>query len=75
MIHAHLSSSGIEIDGVLYVPAIEAGRESGLTGDYIARLARSGRIPARRLGRNWYVDQHAMREKKLRSPGPNPSLA
>jgi hypothetical protein len=42
----------IIFDGKLYVSAHDAARIVGVTGDYIARLAKSGQIPARRLCRN-----------------------
>jgi hypothetical protein len=35
----------------------------GVTGAYISRLAKAGRIPAPRLGRNWFVDREAVRTR------------
>jgi excisionase family DNA binding protein len=51
----------IFLDGKVYVSAHDASRTVGVTGDYIARLAKAGRFPARRLGRNWFVDREAVR--------------
>ena len=53
----------IIFDGKVYVSAHDAARAVGVTGHYIARLAKAGRIPARRLGRNWCVDREAVRTR------------
>lgn len=36
--------------------ASEAAKAFGYTGDYVARLARQGKIKAGRIGRQWFVD-------------------
>lgn len=54
-------SQEIIFDGRAFISAQDAGREIGMTGDHIARLAKAGRIPARRLGNIWFVDQDAAR--------------
>ena len=38
----------------------EAGELSGYTSDYIARLARSGKISARRIGHTWFVNKESL---------------
>lgn len=48
------------IDGRIYISASDAAKESGLSAHHIARLAREGRIPARRLAHNWYVERAAL---------------
>jgi hypothetical protein len=53
-------SDEIFFDGKVYIPARDAARELGLSGDYIARLAKGGRIPARLLGHDWFVDREAL---------------
>ena len=53
----------IVFDGRGHVSAHEAARAVDVSGDYIARLAREGRTPARRLGRNWFVDRDAVRTR------------
>ena len=52
-------SEEILFDEKVYVSAQDAARTIGVTGDYIARLAKTGQIPARRLCRNWFVDRDA----------------
>jgi excisionase family DNA binding protein len=42
------------------VPA--AARETGLSEQYIRRLAKSGRIRARRAGRDWQIDLESLRD-------------
>jgi len=64
----------IIFDGKVHVSAHEAARAVGVTGDYVARLAKAGRIPARRLGRKWYVDREAVRTRyKTGPPSPGPT--
>ena len=50
----------IFFDGIRYVSAADAARESNLTRDYIARLCREGKIRSRRVGKNWYVDHSSL---------------
>jgi len=38
-----------------------AALETGLSRDYLARLAREGRVPARRLSVGWVFDLEALR--------------
>ena len=45
----------INIGGTAYISASDAARMIGLSQSYITRLARTGRIPAHRLRRNWYI--------------------
>jgi excisionase family DNA binding protein len=68
-----IKAGEIFFDGKLYVSAHQAARTVGVTGDYIARLAKAGRIPARRLGRSWFVDREAVRiHFKPGPPSPGP---
>lgn len=39
-----------------FVPAKIAAREAGYTTDYVALLAREGKIAAQKIGRGWHVD-------------------
>ena len=57
---ADANRNEISIDGVRYVSASQAAAEFGFVGDYVARLARTGKIRGRQLGRNWYVDRDAL---------------
>ena len=45
--------------GADYIPAREAGQHFGYTGDYVARLAREGRVRGRRIGHQWFVDRQS----------------
>jgi len=54
----------IDIGGTLYISAADAARMSGYSHHRIARLARSDRIPAQRLGRNWYVALSFVRQSE-----------
>lgn len=38
----------------------EASKVSGYHGDYLSRLARTGKIEGRRLGRNWLIDPKSL---------------
>jgi hypothetical protein len=38
-----------------------AGLETGLSRDYLSRLARQGRVPAKRLSVGWVFDHAALR--------------
>jgi hypothetical protein len=51
----------IDIGGTPYISAADAAHTSGFSARYITRLAASGRIPARRLGRSWFVALSALR--------------
>src|SRR3989338_63782 len=43
-----------------FIPTKEAAELSGYTSDYLARLARSGKISARRVGHTWMVDVESL---------------
>lgn len=51
----------VDIGGTLYIPASDAARTTGLSREYITRLARAGKLPARRLGRNWLISLASLR--------------
>ena len=42
------------------IPTKEAAELSGYTSDYIARLARSGKISGHRIGHTWFVDTESL---------------
>ncbi|MDO8552082.1 MAG: hypothetical protein Q7S01_00970, partial [bacterium] len=56
-----MSTDEIFFDGTPYISAVAAAQESNLTRDYIARLCREGRIRAKRVGKNWYVDHPSLK--------------
>ncbi|HWO06955.1 MAG TPA: hypothetical protein VNM40_00010 [Candidatus Paceibacterota bacterium] len=54
----------ITVDGREYVSAQRASKITGYSGDYVGQLARSSKIPSRRIGNRWYVDRLALIEHK-----------
>ena len=38
----------------------DASELSGYTSDYLARLARSGKIVGRRIGHTWLIDKNSL---------------
>lgn len=63
-IRATPENKNIIIDGTEYIPSADIAAKTGYTQDYIGQLARSGEIPAKRIGRRWYADLKAVREHK-----------
>ncbi len=53
-------TSELFFEGKRYIPASEAAMIGGFTGDYISRLCRDGRLTARRVGKNWFVEQSSI---------------
>lgn len=49
-------------EGCVWVTAGEAGRAIGASPEYVRRLARQGRITARRHGHTWLIDPHSYRK-------------
>jgi hypothetical protein len=47
-------------EGARYISAAEAAGTSNLTRDYIARLAREGKLAGKQVGRQWYVSQESL---------------
>src|SRR3989344_957424 len=52
--------NGIFFDGVQYISASDAASLSGWTRDYIARLCNQGKLPGKRIGKNWYVEHNSL---------------
>ncbi|KKW34303.1 MAG: hypothetical protein UY81_C0076G0001, partial [Candidatus Giovannonibacteria bacterium GW2011_GWA2_53_7] len=48
-------SDEIFFDGIRYISASDASRESGFTQDHVARLCREGKITGKQIGKNWYL--------------------
>ncbi len=55
-------STAVEIDGVNLVSIKEAASTVSYSRDYVARLAREGKIVASQIGRQWYVDVDSLRK-------------
>jgi len=50
----------VKIKNKKYVTASDAGKLFGYTSDYVARLAREGKVKGQRLGREWLVDPRSL---------------
>ncbi len=61
---ADVRSGAFKYDGADYVPTQKAAEISGYTQDYIGQLARAGEIPARKVGRRWYIARKALEEHR-----------
>ncbi len=49
-------STAVEINGLSLIPIREAAVRVSYSRDYVARLAREGKIVASQVGRQWFVD-------------------
>ncbi len=56
------------------IPVLEAAALSGFTASYVRRLLRNGTLPGRKIGRDWFTTEEAVREYLAleRKPGPKP---
>lgn len=57
----------LAVEGKNFIPASDAGRSVGYTSDYIAKLARDGKLEATRIGRQWYVTLDSVLDFKSRT--------
>lgn len=55
-------SNEIILDGATYVSAGTASKSFDMTRDYIARLCREKRVNGQRIGKNWFVSEHSLKE-------------
>jgi excisionase family DNA binding protein len=62
-----LTTLGIDLSGLRWSPVqdrllatVEASRLLGVSRQYVARLARQGRLPATRAGRGWLIHQSGL---------------
>ena len=53
--------------GKKYISSRRAARIAGYTKDYIGQLSRSGKIGARLVGRNWYIDEESLLDHRKQS--------
>ncbi|MEK7509243.1 MAG: helix-turn-helix domain-containing protein, partial [Patescibacteria group bacterium] len=60
------SEDELFFDGIRYLSAADAAASSGLHRDYVARLAREGKIRAKRIGKSWYVNKASFEEFLVR---------
>jgi hypothetical protein len=50
------------IDGLTYIPIRDAAAASYLSTEYLARLARLGRLRARMIGRTWFIETDSLQQ-------------
>lgn len=58
----------ILIDEKKYVSSKRAAKVTGYAKDYIGQLCREGRVPARLVGRSWYVLESAIHDHRFGTP-------
>ncbi len=58
------------------ISTVAAAEKYKLTPSYVARLARTQVIRARKFGRDWIIDEEALRKyvAQPRKPGPKPRI-
>lgn len=57
-----------------YVSSKQAAKITGYAKDYIGQLCREGRVPARLVGRSWYVLESALQDHRFGASSPNEPL-
>ncbi len=55
----------IFIEEKKYISSKQAAKVTGYAKDYIGQLCREGRVPARLVGRNWYVLETAIQDHRF----------
>lgn len=55
-----------------YVSSKQAAKATGYAKDYIGQLCREGRVPARLVGRSWYVLESAIHDHRFGEPKNEP---
>ncbi|MFA6279112.1 MAG: helix-turn-helix domain-containing protein [Candidatus Paceibacterota bacterium] len=58
----------ILIEEKKYVSSKQAAKITGYAKDYIGQLCREGRVPARLVGRSWYVLETAIQDHRFGNP-------
>src|SRR3989344_3577258 len=48
-----------------YVSSKQAAKMTGYAKDYVGQLCREGRVPARLVGRSWYVLESAIQDHRF----------
>ncbi len=61
------------IEDKKYVSSKRAAKITGYAKDYVGQLCREGRVPARLVGRSWYVLESALQDHRFGSHGIVPS--
>ncbi len=58
----------ILIEEKKYVSSKQAAKITGYAKDYVGQLCREGRVPARLVGRSWYVLESAIQDHRFGNP-------
>jgi hypothetical protein len=58
------------IDDKKYLSTKRAAKVTGYAKDYVGQLCREGRVPARLVGRSWYVLESALHDHRFGAPQP-----
>lgn len=56
-----------------YISSKQAAKVTGYAKDYVGQLCREGRVPARLVGRSWYVLESAIQDHRFGEPKEEPS--
>ena len=51
-----------------YISSKQAAKATGYAKDYVGQLCREGRVPARLVGRSWYVLESAIQDHRFGNP-------
>lgn len=62
----------ILIEEKRYVSSKQAAKLTGYAKDYVGQLCREGRVPARLVGRSWYVLESAIQDHRFGAPAVSP---
>ncbi len=57
----------LTFDDKRYISTKLAAKVTGYAKDYVGQLCREGRVPARQVGRSWYVQESAIRDHRFGS--------
>lgn len=58
----------ILIEDKKYISSKQAAKVTGYAKDYVGQLCREGRVPARLVGRSWYVLESAVHDHRFGNP-------
>lgn len=62
----------ILIEDKRYISSKQAAKLTGYAKDYVGQLCREGRVPARLVGRSWYVLESAIQDHRFGNPAVEP---
>lgn len=65
----------IFVEDKKYISSKRAAKITGYAKDYVGQLCREGRVPARFVGRSWYVLETAIQDHRFGNTEPEPTKA